>query len=344
MTDVNHLIAVGSVDGTIASTVCLRVAKNPDIPISFTQAHALHEIKIEKWLPGRNIGIIDLGVCEKKSPSISMLTVEFVKKIYDHGHTISFIADEHGKEAWKKTLQSCDKDITSLRIQPEDRGSQFSSSCAVLMKALGTSDEYTSNLLLDGNQADLGNFDTRYGNIFNKAIKSQIKDSERRCYLARYMSDHEEPDETIKGWVQEYEVMEGNIQKVLDKGASHGEGIRYYSNAEKLPLDITAFLFEAYKKSSIVLISTHTYTIVGTENQDLNLPEILSEAKIPVAGGLKTKASFKSDFVDQAIRAIKTALEKLKSPSSSSSSSSSSSFSYSGDYNPYSLPPPYYYY
>ena len=181
-----------------------------------------------------------------------------VNKIIEAGHEILFIADEHGCKKWEKVFVKCGLEINNLLITPKDRGDEYPSSCAILQNAFGPNmDEATLELLDAGTQADLlqkGN-PTRLGEIFKKAIKSNIVDDTRRDYLARHFSQNLEPDEKILGWVEEYNIMEKNLDSIMKTKRDLGNHMMQY-DVSGLKHDATEFFKNAYANSPVVVLAS----------------------------------------------------------------------------------------
>ena len=316
---VNVIVAVGSVDGMAGAAACIRHSKNSNIQLIFTQAFQVNLVDVSKWPPGSSVGFIDLGVNNEGQTPNQQLTVDFVKRIYESGHKILFIADEHGKNSWKDLLENCGHDKRELSIRPKDRGDKYGSSCAILLKALEESaDTHTKALLRDGHQGDQMNFDTPFGRIFNNGIKSNMSDPTRRPYMVQYMAQHESPDAKIQGWMNEYAEMESNLPKILESRQDLGNGIFLYDGTIGRH-DATAIFRDAYKMSSIAVLSGTNVFIEGkmqvgisiaTSNKNLNVLEIIQKAGIS-AGGMPAKANFALENAQAAINAVRSAAEHL---------------------------------
>lgn len=310
---VNVIVAVGSVDGMAGAAACIRHSGNLDTQLVFTQAFQVNTIDISRWPLESKVGFIDLGVNNEGQTPNPQLTIDFVKKIYDLGHKIHFIADEHGKEAWQSVLSECGHDKSELAIRPKNRA-KYGSSCSILLKKLGESaDTHTVALLKDGHEGDQMNFDTPFGRIFNNAIKSNITDPERRPYLVKHMAQYDTPDARIQGWMAEYAEMEANLCKILESGQDLGDGIFLYDCTIGRH-DATAIFRDAYKKSSIVVLKGTNVFIEGkmqagvsiaTNRRDLNVLEIIQKAGI-IAGGMAAKANFALKDSEAAISAVRT--------------------------------------
>ena len=309
---VNVLVAVGSVDGMAGAAAYIRHLNNPDIKLIFTQAFQVNRIDVSKWLSESRVGFIDLAVNTRNS----QMTVDFVKKIYDCGHKILFIADEHGKEAWQSVLKECGHDTSELVIKPKDR-KKYGSSCAILKEKFGESaDVHTKALLRDGHAGDQMNFDTPLGRVFNNGVKSNMSDPERRPYLAKYMAYHDTPDIKIQGWMDEYAEMEANLPKILESAKDLGDGIFSY-DCTIGSHDATALFKCAYETSPIVVLSGTNVFIEGknqvgasiaTNRKDLNVLKIIQSAGIK-AGGMSAKANFARKDLKAAINAVREAHE-----------------------------------
>lgn len=312
---VNVIIAVGSVDGMAGTAACIRHSANPNIQIIFTQAFQVNTIEVSKWPPNSKVGFIDLGVNNEGQSPNPQLTIEFVNKVYKSGHTILFIADEHGKKAWGDVLEECGHSKMELTIKPKDR-TKYSSSCAVLSKALGESaDLHTKALLHAGDQADLMNFSTQFGEIFNNCTKSNMSDSNRRPYVVQYMAHHDTPDAKIKGWMNEYVEIQANLPKILASCVNLGEGILLLDGTIG-PHDATAIFSEAYKIGPIVVLSgtnvflegkMQTGVSIATNRKDLNVLKTIQQANI-VAGGMPAKANFALKDQEAAVEAVRNAI------------------------------------
>lgn len=312
---VNVIIAAGSVDGMAGTAACIRHSANPNIQVVFTQAFQVNTIDVSKWPLNSKVGFIELAVNNEGQTPNPQLTIDFVNKIYESGHTILFIADEHGKKAWGDVLQQCGHSKTELTIKPKDRA-KYSSSCAVLSKALGESaDIHTKELLHAGDQADQMNFNTRFGEIFNNCTKSNMSDPSRRPYVVHYMADHDTPDAKIQGWMNEYVEIQAKQPKIMASGANLGDGIFLYDGTIGRH-DATAIFSEAYKTSSVVVLSGTNVFVEGkmqagvsiaTNKKDLNILKTIQEAGI-VAGGMAAKANFALKDQKAAIEAVRKAI------------------------------------
>ena len=312
---VNVIVAVGSVDGMAGTAACIRNSANSNIQVIFTQAFQVNTIDVSKWQPNSKVGFIDLGVNNEGPSQNQQLTIDFVNKIYKAGHTILFIADEHGKKAWKDVLEHCGHSKDELTIKPKDRA-KYSSSCLVLSKALGESaDTHTKALLHAGDQADQMNFNTPFGKIFNNCTKSNMSDSSRRPYVVQHMAHHETPDAKIENWMNEYDEIQANLPKILASGANLGDGIFLYDCTIGRH-DATAIFSEAYKTSPIVVLNSTNVFLEGkmqsgvsiaTNNKNLNVLKIIQEAGI-IAGGMAAKANFALKDQEAAIDAVRKAV------------------------------------
>ncbi len=312
---VNVIIAVGSVDGMAGTAACVRHSANSNIQVVFTQASQVNTIDISKWPENSKVGFIDLGVNNEGQTPNQQLTIDFVNKIYESGHKILFIADEHGKKAWEDVLTQCNHNKTELTIKPKDR-TKYSSSCAILSKALGESaDSHTKALLHAGDQADQLNFNTPIGKIFNNCTKSNMSDPIRRPYVVQRMVHHDTPDEKIQGWMDEYVKMQANQTKIMTSGENLNDGIYLYDGMIGLH-DATAIFNEAYKTSPIVVLrGTNVFlggqmqvgVSIATNRKDLNVLKIIQESGI-IAGGMAAKANFALTDLEAAIKAVRKAI------------------------------------
>lgn len=313
--EVGVIVAVGSVDGMAGTAACIRHLANPNIQLVFTQAFQVNTIDVSKWPPNSKVGFIDLGVNNEGQSPNPQLTIDFVNKIYKSGHTILFIADEHGKKAWSHVLEQCGHNKSELTIKPKDR-TEYSSSCAVLKKALGDSaDTHTQDLLNAGDQADQMNFNTSFGEVFNNCTKSNMSDPSRRPYVVKHMALNQVPDEKIQGWIDEYAEIKAIQPKIMASGRDLGDGIFLYDCTIGRH-DATAIFSEAYKTSPVVVLSGTNVFLEGkmqpgvsiaTRRRDLNVLDIIQKARI-VAGGMPAKANFALKDQAAAIEAVRKAV------------------------------------
>jgi hypothetical protein len=314
---VGVLVAAGSVDGMTATAAYIRHAADPNIRVVFTQAFLVDKVAVSSWPSNSKVGFIDLGVNNQGSPpNPQQLTVDFVNKIYQSGHTIVFIADEHDKKAWDDVLEKCDHSTDELSIKPVDRGGSFKSSCAILKEAFGNSiDDHAKELLEAGDQADQMNFNTRFGKIFNNSIKSDISNNERRLHVVKHLTNHDVPDETIQGWMNEYAEIESNQLKILQTRVDLKDDISLFDCTIGRH-DATSICNEAYDISSIVVLRGTNVWIEGkmqrgvsiaTNRKDLNILGVIKQAGIQ-AGGMAAKANLADGDLTAAIEAVRAAL------------------------------------
>lgn len=316
LSEVNIIVAVGSIDGMAASAACLRHSGDSELQVVFTQAFQVHTINVFQWPAKSKVGFIDLAVNNEGLNPNPQLTIEFVRKIYTAGHSIFFIADEHGKNAWKEVLETCGHSVKELSIRPKDRGEKYKSSCAVLMRAFGESaDSHTVGLLRDGNEGDLMNFDTPFGRIFNEGIKSDMNSIKRRHYMIQHLAKYETPDEIIQGWIDEYAPLKAIQPKILASRIDLGDGISLYDGTIGRH-DATMIISIAYKTSPIVVLkgfpesNRDAWVSISTNKECLNVLQIVREAGIS-ASGMRAKANFALENLGIAINAIRLALRSI---------------------------------
>lgn len=314
---VNVIIAVGSVDGMAGAAACIRHSANPDVQVIFTQAFQVNTIEVAKWPAKSKVGFIDLAVNNEGQSPNKQLTIDFVKQIYQFGHTILFIADEHDKKAWQEVLQQCGHSKNELTIKPKDRA-KYTSSCAILSKAFGASaDSHTIALLHAGDQADQMNFNTKFGEIFNHCTKSNMSDPSRRPYVVQYMAYHDIVDAKIQGWMNEYAEIQANLPKIMASGVDLEDGIYCYDGAIGRH-DATSIFNEAYKISPVVVLSRtnvflegkmQTGVSIATNIKNFNVLKAIKDAGID-AGGMSAKANLALKDLEAAILAVREAIKQ----------------------------------
>ena len=314
--DVNVIIAVGSCDGLLGTAAILRITKIQAI-IYFTQAFQVNSINVEGWAPNRVVGFIDLAVDNKRESN----TLEFVRRIYALGHRIHFIADEHGKEAWARVLSECDHSVDELSIKPQNRERNFQSSCAIISSALDKDADWTAKQLLnDGDQADQMNFQTYYGNIFNKAIKSTSDCNEattRRYKLVNHFAANAFPDPEILYWVEQYSVLETNHSIILSNIIHLGSQIFHCDATKVSQYDATEVFFQAYSRGQCVVVLRDMKGVsIGTNRTDIDLLEILKASQVR-ASGMPKKANIQLMYETTAIEAVRSRLLPTSTTSSS---------------------------
>ena len=313
---VNVLVSVGSIDGMAASAAYLRQINKRDVQLIFTQAFQVNKIEIAKWPPNSQVGFIDLGVNNEGTSPNPQMTIDFVKSVYELGHKIRFIADGHGKQAWKEVLEKCDHQLDELAIQPENR-EECSSSCAVLKKVIGESaDSHTKDLLTAGEEADKMNFETTLGHIFNACTKSNITDTSRRVHVVQHVAFNETIDAKMLDWMGEYNEMKRNLPTILASRQDLGDGISLYDCTVGRH-DAKAVFQAAYKKGPIVVLKGTPVFVAGkpqrgvsiaTNDNKLNILKIVQDVGIS-AGGMAAKANFALEHQDAAIEAVRKAIK-----------------------------------
>ena len=96
--NINQIVAVGSIDGVLATAAMLRLIGNKEIPIIWTQAFQVDKIDLSTWDPNRQVAFVDLAVNNRDK----QMTADFVRQIREAGHTIVAICDEHNRDDWEK--------------------------------------------------------------------------------------------------------------------------------------------------------------------------------------------------------------------------------------------------
>lgn len=313
-----QLLVVGaSVDGMAGAAACLRLLNDSKIRVVFTKAHEVNLIDFRQWPKRCKVGFIDLRVYNEGVFANPKLTINFVKKIYNAGHTILFIANIDGRGPWNDVLMECRHDISELTIQPQDRSSEYTSSCALLQNAFGEIplDEHTRNLLATGDLGDQTVFTTELGSIFIESVKSKPRHLSRYLYLTRYLAFHTEPNEKIKIWKKEHEQLKENHSKILKTFKDLSNGIGSY-DCSVGQYDPKTLFRQAYKWTPIVILTNTRVSIhgtiergvsIGTNLKDLNFLLILEQANI-IASGIACKVTLLLRDKDAAIEAIRNAL------------------------------------
>lgn len=236
----NKIIAVGSVDGVLTSAALIRFLANRECEseVFFTQAFTCHEV-LESIQLNDLVWLVDLAVNNRDVE----YTRQFIQAIFDKKAYIQAVADEHGSESWYRIIPN----LEGLLVHPQDRSKVYPSSGAVLRKALWQLegwDEYCTNLTHFADEADQANF-VGLGAIVNKAIKADIKDQNRRVYLANHLAITSQPDEQILSWLNDYKVLEANVKTVVQ--SSHQDGDIYFFDSRDVKVDRTSMVVELDK-------------------------------------------------------------------------------------------------
>jgi len=309
---INHIISVGSVDGICTSTALLRlIGAGQTVGLEFCQAFTVDKVDLTKWEPNRMVAFVDLAI-NNRDPQ---MTADFVRRIREAGHQIMAVCDEHNASDWLTALGSFD----GLLIQPvsQDAGN-IKSSGALLMSLFGDNmDEHTRQLCA-ADAGDRMDFSTHFGGLVNQAVKSRIADDSRRVYLARYFAFNREPDETITGWIREYEEILRNHEEILAAKVDLGDGI-VRVNATGRAVDMTTLMNTLYKSGARVVVcegemfnrSLNKKTVqiaFGTNDKSLDLLTIV-KAAVPSASGFGQKVNVEPTDETAALAVIRASLK-----------------------------------
>lgn len=311
---INFVLSVGSVDGVCASAAVLRNA-NPDADIAFCQAFTVDKVDPVTWGEQRKVLFVDLAVNNRDEAMIA----DFLHRIKVAGHTVIGVLDEHNAEDWRKVFATAELSFDELAIKPvsQDEGDVKSSGALLLSLLGGEADEQTRELCEAADAGDRMDFSSHFGGIVNQAVKSKIADDSRRVYLAKYFARNYEPDETIRGWIAEYEAILANHDKVVASRKNLGDGI-HRVDARGLSVDMTTLMGRLYKDGAKVValegeafnksLGKKTIQIAfGTNDNSLNLFEVI-KAAVPTASGFTQKVNVKPEDEDAAVDAIRAAL------------------------------------
>ena len=314
---VDHIIAVGSVDGVCtAASVLRQIPDSQRVTLTFCQAFTVDKIDLEK-LPAGKIVLVDLAV-NTKNPQ---MTSDFIARAKSAGHQIVGVIDEHGAEDWSTACANAGVDLSAFALQPvSGKGTDTNSSGALLLRMLGShADWHTRELCEAADAGDRGDFTTRCGDIVNSAVKSAIADDSRRIHLARHLSQDREPDQLIAGWIKEYREIQRNNEVVLAAASEPASGIVRVS-AVGLKVDITAIMTSLYSKGckvAVVDVELPNRTTGQLESQvsfgvspssDLNLKQVLQDAQVSFSG-FEKKATVASEYGEKALQAVFRALD-----------------------------------
>lgn len=309
---ISQIVSVGSVDGVCTSAALLCLIGRSDLGLQFAQAFTVDKVDPMKWAAGRKVAFVDLAV-NNRDPS---MTADFVRRIREAGHEIVAVIDEHNRADWLKILGSFEGLI--IEPQSQDEGI-YKSSGAVLKAALGSEAGQHSVELMDAADAgDHMDFSTHFGEIVNQAVKSDIGNDARRVYLAQHFALNYEPDETIRGWMAEYEEILRNHDQIVAEKVDLGDGI-HRVNAVDLQVDMTTLMSRLYsEKARVVALYGDAFVpaekrkrvvlSLGTNDKGLDLMAIVRAAGITPLGGFAQKVNIELGDERTAIAAIRAAL------------------------------------
>lgn len=241
MKNINFVLSVGSVDGVCTSAAVLRNA-NPEANVEFCQAFTVNKVQPKNWGKDLNVIFVDLAVNNRDL----QMTVDFLRRVTEAGHTIVGVLDEHNAEEWQVAFESAELSFESLTIKPvSQRDGKIKSSGALLISLLEDADEQTRELCEAADAGDRMDFSTHFGGIVNQAVKSKITDDSRRVYLAKYFAEKHDPDETINGWIAEYEAILTTHEEIIKNREDLGDDIVRVSAAGRV-VDKTTLMKSVY--------------------------------------------------------------------------------------------------
>lgn len=313
---VNLIVAVGSVDGVCTSAAVLRNSGS-DVKILFTQAFTVDKINPSEWEKERHVLLIDLAVNNRDKS----MTVDFLRRLTDAGHTLVGVLDEHNADDWRKSMEAAELSFNGLKIKPisQDKG-DIKSSGALLLSILGSdADEHTRELCEAADAGDRMDFSTCFGGLVNRAVKSKIADDSRRVYLAKHFATNRDADKTIDGWISEYEVILKNHEEIVATRQDLGDGI-VRINAVGRPVDMTTLMKAVYDLGyDIALVENEMYNAsLGKKTKQiafgcrpglkLDLVAIIKAAGIN-ASGFAAKANVEPEDENTALAAVRTTIK-----------------------------------
>ncbi len=311
----NMIVAAGSADGVCTTAAVLRQG-NADAEVIFTQAFQVDKIDPTTWEDGRKVLFVDLAVNNQDKA----MTTDFVRRIVEAGHRIIGVCDEHNAEDWEDVLAEAGISTDELAIKPVSQADgDIKSSGALLLSLLGDeADEQTRELCLAADAGDRMDFTTHFGGMVNSAVKSAIWDNSRRVYLARHFAEHREPDETIRGWIAEYEAILQTHDEVLAEREDLGDGIVRIDCSGKV-VDMTTLMGQVYALPGVkvCIVRGEMYNKLagrkevmasfGSRIKDFDILSAIKGAGVP-ASGFASKANVSLENEAEAIGAVRKAL------------------------------------
>jgi hypothetical protein len=243
--EANVVVAVGSVDGVCTTAAVLRrCVASPEADVVFTQAFTVDQVDVSTWGPSRRVLFVDLAVNNRDKS----MTVGFLLRIKDAGHTVVGILDEHNSKDWYWACEQAGIPFEDLIIRPvTQRRALIDSSGAFLLSLLGDEvDEHTRELCEAADAGDKMDFTTHFGSMVNSSVKSKMADDSRRVHLARHLANQREPDQDIQQWMSEYEKILANHEEIVAARIEITEKVVCINTVGK-DVDMTTLMGTLYK-------------------------------------------------------------------------------------------------
>jgi hypothetical protein len=315
---VGFVLSVGSVDGVCTSAAVLRNA-DPTAEINFCQAFTVDKVDPATWGDRRNVLFVDLAVNNRDEA----MTADFLRRVKAAGHQIIGVLDEHNAEDWCKAFATAGLSFDGLAIRPVSQNEgDIKSSGALLLSLLGDeADEQTHELCQAADAGDRMDFSTHFGGVVNQAVKSRITDDSRRVYLAKHFAQNRDSDQTINGWIAEYEAVLATHEEIVAVRQDLGDGIVRINAVGKI-VDMTTLMKTVYGLGySVVLTEGEMFDkSIGAKTRQIAFgckPGIKLDAvaTIKAAGvecsGFAAKANVKPEDEEAALAAVRTVLKTM---------------------------------
>ena len=236
------------------------------------------------------------------------------------GHQVVGVLDQHNAEDWRKAFASAEFSFDELAIRPvsQDEG-DIKSSGALLLSLLGDeADEQTRELCQAADAGDRMDFSTHFGGVVNQAVKSRIADDSRRVYLAKHFAKNHDADETIRGWIAEYEAILATHEEIVEARQDLGNGIVRISAVGKI-VDMTTLMKTVYDLGyQVVLTEGEMFDkVAGKKTRQIAFgckPGLKLDAVATIkaarveCSGFAAKANVKPEDEEAALAAVRSAL------------------------------------
>ncbi len=329
MNRINQIISVGSVDGVLTSAALLRLIGRDDVGLQFTQAFSVDKVDVTKFPEAARVALVDLAV-NNRDPS---MTAGFIARLQEAGHQVVAVIDEHSREDWIEIVgqvpntgcyhtapddeynrhhdsffvnceaccsNSLPREFEGLIIEPQSQAEgTYKSSGAVLAAAANDLlDTHGVELCQAADAGDRMDFTTHFGAIVNQAVKSDISNDARRVYLARHLAQNAEADDTIRGWMVEYEQILADHDIIVAAATDLGGGIiRVNTTGRKV--DVTTLMARLYRSGARVVISEGELFVPDLKMKKLMIAFGTSE-KIDILAAVKAAGVPASGFAQKA--------------------------------------------
>jgi len=287
----------GSCDGCCTAAAVAYLLGGPQkVGLYLTQAFRIGDTDISDLAPGSVVFLVNVAVADRNPK----MTEDFVRRLYEAGHSVVACIDEHDAAAWRQVFVNIGREaeFEAMLIKPCSTGRDGSSS-ELLLSALGNeADEWVTKLCAAGTAGDKRDFKTNeLARLVNSAVKGSRNRDEgdyRRFYVAAALADRNPGDSDIQGWVKEYEELEANHATVLATRRNEGDGLATFT-AGDLRVDMSALtlLIEAlegvrvYAVEKVLDRERVPALLFGAKRDTVDVEAAMMAASVPAFPGIR---------------------------------------------------------